>query len=241
MPTSRSSYAWTPTGSLWPSRSVCSRSGRQRMKNGGRLLMHGDLDPAALASQALPLLVTYLRHLGGRFADHVADDLNDLVLGKLSANYERFKARVTGESFAGQALERLEQESENTRCQSTFEDALAEVVQGDPSFAATLPGLLEDARLTAAPTLTRIDGRDAAFTFYPRGQHGRRDLRRARPSCSAGHRGAWRRRPAAEGRPGYVCFVYRGTWPCRGRPLCAVACVLGTRAGRPPVGSLRVA
>jgi hypothetical protein len=31
------------------------------------------------------------------------------------------------------------------------------VVQGDPSFAAVLAGLLEDARRAAGPTLTRIE------------------------------------------------------------------------------------
>jgi hypothetical protein len=60
----------------------------------------------------------------------VADDLDDLVLGKLSALYERVKAKVTGESFAGQALERLEQEPENPRRKGAFEAALAEVVHG---------------------------------------------------------------------------------------------------------------
>src|SRR6266508_5701314 len=120
--------------------------------------MHGgEFDPATLASQALPLLVIYLRHLGGRLADHVAGDLDDMVVGKLTALYERVKAKVTGDSFAGQALERLEQEAENPRRQGAFEDALAEVVHGDPSFAAALAGLLEDARRAAGATLTRIE------------------------------------------------------------------------------------
>jgi hypothetical protein len=120
--------------------------------------MHGgEFDPTTLAPQVLPLLVTYLRHLGGRLADRVAGDLDDLVLGKLTALYERVKAKVTGDSYARQALERLEQEPENPRRQGAFEDALAEVVHGDPSFAAALAGLLEDARRAAGPTLTRVE------------------------------------------------------------------------------------
>jgi hypothetical protein len=120
--------------------------------------VHGEnFDPTVLAPQALPLLVTYLHHLGGRLADRVARDLDDLVVGKLTALYERVKAKVTGDSFAGQALERLEQEPENPRRQLAFEDALAEVVQGDPSFAAALAGLLQDTRRAAGPTLARIE------------------------------------------------------------------------------------
>ena len=120
--------------------------------------MHGgEFDPAALASQALPLLVTYLRHMGGRLADRVAGDLDEMVLGRLTALYERVKAKVTGESFAGQALERLERDPESARRQGAFEDALAEVVQGDPSFAVALADLLVDARRAAGPTLTRIE------------------------------------------------------------------------------------
>ena len=120
--------------------------------------MHGsEFDLAALASQALPYLVTYLRHLGGRLADHAAGDLDDLVVGKLTAVYERIKAKVTGGSFPGQALERLEEEPENTHRQGAFEDALVEVMQGDPSFAAALADLLEDTRQAAGPTLTRIE------------------------------------------------------------------------------------
>ena len=120
--------------------------------------MHGgEFDPSTLASQALPLLVIYLRHVGGRLVDHVAGDLDDMVLGKLTAIYERVKAKVTGESFAGQALERLEQEPENARRQGAFEDALAELVDRDPSFAASLAGLLEAAHRAAGPTLTRIE------------------------------------------------------------------------------------
>jgi hypothetical protein len=124
--------------------------------------MHGgEFDPAVLASQALPLLVTYLHHVGGRLADRVAGDLDDMVVGKLTALYERVKVKVTGDSFAGQALERLEQEPENTRRQGAFEDALGEVAQGDPSFSAALAGLLEDARRAAGPTLTRIEASGA--------------------------------------------------------------------------------
>jgi hypothetical protein len=124
--------------------------------------MHGgEFDPATLASQALPFLLTYLRHVGGRLAGHVAGDLDDLVVGKLTALYDRVKVKVTGDSYAEQALERLEQETENTRRQGAFEDALAEVAQGDPSFAAALAGLLEDARLAAGPTLTRIEASGA--------------------------------------------------------------------------------
>lgn len=120
--------------------------------------MHGgEFDPATLAPQVLPLLVTYLRHLGGRLADRVVGDLDDLVVGKLTALYERVKAKVAGDGYAGQALERLEQEPENPRRQGAFEDALAEVVHGDPSFAAALAGLLEDARRDAGPILTRIE------------------------------------------------------------------------------------
>ncbi|HEX6674585.1 MAG TPA: hypothetical protein VF486_06125 [Actinomycetes bacterium] len=121
----------------------------------------GELDPATLASQALPLVVAYLRHVGGRFADRVAGDLDDVVVGKLTAIYERVKAKLAGESFAGRALERLEQEPENARRQGAFEDALAEVVDRDPSFAAVLAGLLEEARRAAGPTLTRIEASGA--------------------------------------------------------------------------------
>jgi hypothetical protein len=120
--------------------------------------MHGnEFDPSTLASQALPMLVIYLRHVGGRFADRVASDLDDLVLGKLTALYDRVKAKVTGESFAKQTLERLEQEPESPQRQGAFENVLAEVVQSDPSFAAVLAGLLEDARHAGGPTLTRIE------------------------------------------------------------------------------------
>jgi hypothetical protein len=81
------------------------------LRNGGKVPLHGgELDPATLASQALPLVLTYLRHVAGRFADRVAGDLDDVVVGKLTALYERVKAKLAGESFAGQALERLEQE-----------------------------------------------------------------------------------------------------------------------------------
>jgi hypothetical protein len=123
--------------------------------------MHGELDPAMLASQALPFLLTYLRHVGGRLADRVAGDLDDLVVSKLTTLYEQVKAKVTGDSYAEQALARLEQEPENTRRQGAFEDALAEVADRDPSFAAALAGLLEDAGRAAGPTLTRIEASGA--------------------------------------------------------------------------------
>lgn len=120
--------------------------------------MHGgEFDPAMLASQALPFLLTYLRHVGGRLADRVAGDLDDMVLGKLTALYERVKTKVSGGSFAGQALERLGEEPENAWRQGAFEDALVEVVHRDPSFATVLAGLLEDASRAAGPTLTHIE------------------------------------------------------------------------------------
>ncbi len=117
----------------------------------------GGVDPATLAAQAVPMLVTYLRHIGGRLASRAASDVDDAVMGKLTEFYERVKVRVTGQGFAGQALERLEQDPENERRQGALEDALAETVEADPSFAASLSGLLEEIRRTAGPTLTRID------------------------------------------------------------------------------------
>lgn len=121
------------------------------------MIILDDLDGSTLTSQAVPLIVSYLRHVGGRLAGRVASDLDEAVQGKLATIYERVKARLTGESYAGQALERLEQEPENTHRQGALEDALVEVVRGDSSFAEVLAGLLEDARRAAGPTLTRIE------------------------------------------------------------------------------------
>jgi hypothetical protein len=115
------------------------------------------LNPAALASQVLPMIVIYLRHIGGRIADHITDDLDDAVMNRLTAVYDSVKAKLTGGSFAGQALEHLEQEPENERRQGAFEAAMTEVIEGDPRFASMLARTLEETRRIVGPTLTRIE------------------------------------------------------------------------------------
>ena len=64
---------------------------------------------------------------------------------------------LTGRGFAGQALERLEQDPGNQLRQGALQDALSEAVEADPSFAASLSSVLADIRRTAGSTLTRID------------------------------------------------------------------------------------
>ena len=53
----------------------------------------GGVDPTTLAGQAVPMLVTYLQHIGGRLVDRAASDVDSAVMGKLTELYERIKAR----------------------------------------------------------------------------------------------------------------------------------------------------
>ena len=43
--------------------------------------------------QAVPMLVPYLQHIGGRLVDRAASDVDSAVMGKLTELYERIKAR----------------------------------------------------------------------------------------------------------------------------------------------------
>jgi hypothetical protein len=115
-----------------------------------------EIDPSALASATIPFVVTYLRQLGGQMVGHVRGDLDRAVLGRFEALYQKLKARLGGETFAAQALERLEQQPESGRRQRGFEDALSEVLEGDPSFAAVLQRLVDEASRSSGIALAQI-------------------------------------------------------------------------------------
>lgn len=114
------------------------------------------MDPTALAAGAVALLVPFLERAGGQLADQVGAGLGQAVVDKLGHLYERVRSKVVGDRFAEPALERLAERPESELRQAAFAEVLGEVLGQDPSFAAELETLVEEARTAGGPAVTQI-------------------------------------------------------------------------------------
>jgi hypothetical protein len=114
------------------------------------------MDPISLATGAVALLIPFLAQMGGRVAEHMGDALARSGPTMVEQLYQRVRARVTGEPYAEQALQRLEQQPDNDRRQRAFEDALADLLQAEPAFAEDIRRLVEDASHITQTNYTQI-------------------------------------------------------------------------------------
>lgn len=120
-----------------------------------------EVDPSQIAGATVPLVIAYLRHVGGRIVEKGRDELDGIILGRLETLYERVKARLAGEAFAGEALQRLEEDPDNERRRSAFEGALGEVIEADPAFLADLGDAIDEIRRMGALTQISDSGATA--------------------------------------------------------------------------------
>jgi hypothetical protein len=114
------------------------------------------MDPISLATSAVALLIPFIIQMGGRVAEHMGDALARSGQTVVERLYQRVRARVTGEPYAEQALQRLEQQPDNDRRRRAFEDALADLLQAEPSFAEDIQRLVEDAGHATRTNYTQI-------------------------------------------------------------------------------------
>jgi len=114
------------------------------------------MDPISLATSAAALLIPFLNQLGGRVAEHMGDALARSGPTIVERLYQRVRASVTGEPYAEQALQRFEQQPDNDRRRRAFEDALADLLQADPTFADDIRRLVEDASHATRTNYTQV-------------------------------------------------------------------------------------
>lgn len=128
-----------------------------------------------LATETAALVAAFLSSVGQRAGEAMVDKLAEL--------YHRVKTAVQDHGFAEQALERLAARPEDQHRRASVADALAELIESDPHFAASLARLVADARLAVGGTMISESGAVAQDDLIMEGGYvAGRDLHIGQPS-----------------------------------------------------------
>jgi hypothetical protein len=115
---------------------------KHRMRGIGPLHLEDTVDPVSLAAAAVPIVLAWLRKVGGGVVDDVVESTSAATAAKLKQIFQAIKDRFAGDAFAEQALDRVGEDTESAPRQRTLEDVLAERLEKDPDFARVLEGLI---------------------------------------------------------------------------------------------------
>ena len=120
------------------------------------------MDSATLAGAVVGLLVPLLQGVGQQVLDQSSQQLADTALDKARALYQVVKAHLVSDPYTATLLAGLKDEPGNQLRQRTLETALAELIERDPAFAATLRPLVAEAQTVGPPT--HIQATNAGIT-----------------------------------------------------------------------------
>lgn len=95
-----------------------------------------------IGASVIAILTPYLAEAGKEFAKKAGEDLG----GKAAELFQALKGKFAGDSDAEQTLALLETKPESTARQSALQEVLAEKMQVDPDFAATMERLVQEAK-----------------------------------------------------------------------------------------------
>lgn len=111
------------------------------------------MDVSTIAATTIAILSPYL----AKASEEIAKKAGDAAWKKALEIHQAVKARFGKEKndFATQALSEFEKEPETRK--GTMQDALTEILQKDPDFAASLSTLLEEAKEAGTGVVFKVD------------------------------------------------------------------------------------
>lgn len=114
------------------------------------------MDPMSIATAAVSLLFPFFSQLAGKMTERIGEGLGDAAMDRLRRLYETVRDRLTGDRFAGEALEGMRQQPESERDQGAVQYALARTIEEDPQFGETLQRLIEEAQRSVGPSVGQV-------------------------------------------------------------------------------------
>ncbi len=119
------------------------------------------MDSSFIAGAVVDLLAPYLAKLAGM----VVEDAGQALWEKTKAIYETLKARLSGDDYARETLERLEAEPQAAGRQKAMTAVLEEKVAADPELAKMLQELVAGAEEAGGGAIIQnVTVRDQART-----------------------------------------------------------------------------
>jgi hypothetical protein len=113
------------------------------------------MDPTTLAAAAVGLL--------GPFFTKAAENIADTATEKIGALYQAVKAKFHGDAYQQAVLQGAEERPESQARLSALEGLLAETLEQDPEFAATLIRLVEETQSIQVTDSGAVAGRDVTM------------------------------------------------------------------------------
>jgi hypothetical protein len=104
-----------------------------------------------LAANVVAALTPYLAKAG----EQLARQVEEAAWEKLKTIYAAVKNRLTGDVYAEQTLDRLEQEPQSPSRQAALAGILEEKLKDDPAFNTTLQMLLAEAKAAGAGSISQ--------------------------------------------------------------------------------------
>ena len=130
------------------------------------------VEPVSIATAAVALLAPYLGRLVDRVAQQTTDAIADSALPAVKRLYAAMKAKLRPGTYAGSQLQGLEERPESEGRQQALRTALVEEMSGDPSFAAELERLVQEAWEAGGVQISGTDtGAIAGRDVIQRGQY----------------------------------------------------------------------
>lgn len=141
------------------------------------------MDPVTLAAAAVGVLGPFLAKLGESGLTKAGEDLADAAGERLGALYTAIKSRFSGEAYQEAVLKGAEDKPDSPTRLGALEGVLAETLEADPDFAATVTRLLAEAQAAGVQAIQVSDS--GAVAGGNIAMHGRyvsgRDLTIGRP------------------------------------------------------------
>jgi len=103
------------------------------------------MDPITLATAAVGLLAPYLRKVGEKVAETVADHLADTGSSVVERLYRTLKARLRPGSYEAGQLQGVEDKPESPARQQALVNSLAEFLAEHPDVAKEIEALVAEA------------------------------------------------------------------------------------------------
>ena len=115
------------------------------------------MDPITLAAATVGVLAPYLGQIAGGGLARIGEVVTDGAGHRVAELYRAVRDRVTGSTYEEAVLDGAEAQPENEGRVSALQNVLAELIESDADFAASLESLVQQAQEAGARRLQVTD------------------------------------------------------------------------------------
>lgn len=111
------------------------------------------MEPITLAAAAVGILAPFLGKIAEGGLARAGETLGDTVTEGLGNLHQAIRRRLGRDTYAQGILTGAEEQPDDPRRLAALEGVIAEAIERDPEFAASIGALLEEARAAGAQTI----------------------------------------------------------------------------------------